>query len=163
MHYGRAAPLAEPVAEPLADAPSVAWPGAQSRALVWPAALFSCPGASPLAPGAELSALQAVDGARVAGEAAAPVASVLELAPERGETPVRSLRPPELVVEGGAGESEDGVRGAFVLALGAPAPAGPAWAKATVAAPATRAAAAQSVVMVRILGVLLALPSGPYN
>jgi hypothetical protein len=128
---------------------SFSWPGAQSRALVEPAPLFSWPGALSLEPGAEAGPdLQAVDGARVAGEAAAPVAS----APERvlGDTPVRSGKPPELVVEGGAGESEDGVRGAFVLALGAPPAAGPAWAKAIVTAPAARAVAAQSVVMVRI-------------
>ena len=86
----------------------------------------------------------APDDSREELPAEAPVASGLELAPalEPERLPPRKL--PVSVVEG------------VGLAL-LPAPAG-AWAKAAVAAPAVRAATAQSVVMVRIWKSLLRPP-----
>jgi hypothetical protein len=102
------------------------------------------------------------DDSREALPAEAPVVSELELELEleRGDTPVRSGKLPVLDVEGGAGASDVGVCGALLLALALEPPAaGPAWAKATVTAPAARAAAAQSVVMVRIWESSLRAPA----
>jgi len=125
----------------VAEAPELfSWPGAQARALAEP--LFSWPGALALAPGAlSLPALTQFDW-REGALAEAPVASVLELELELRELPADGLVELEL---------DDGPLAELLAdGLGSLPALGELWANAPVAAPAARAATAQSVVILRI-------------
>jgi len=127
----------------VAEAPApFSWPGAQARALAEP--LFSWPGALALAPGAlSLLALTQFDW-REGAVAEAPVASVLELELELRELLADGLVELELDDDGPLAELlADGL-------LSLPPALGELWANAPVAAPAARAATAQSVVILRI-------------